>query len=66
MVQLRKRMYETHPGHWNDDYNDVFIDLRDGQWTVSERMPGNENVRWATVDTFPRAERLALRLANGR
>jgi hypothetical protein len=35
---------ETSPNHWNDNFNDVFVDLRRGSWVVSIRGHGNRIV----------------------
>lgn len=57
------KMYETHKNHWNDSYNDVFIDLRNKRYEVSERLPGNNRHVWADFAHLSSAMSLALRLS---
>jgi len=60
-----KTMTETSPGHWNDDYNNVFVDRRRGYFVVSIRAAGNRSVQMSKHRSVDIAIKAATKIANG-
>lgn len=59
-------MSETDTNHWNDRFNDIFVDKRGDYWTVTIRARGNISRRISTHNKREVALAKATKIANDR
>ena len=58
-------MHTDGTNRWWDSANDIFIDLKDGMYNVSERLAGNKHTQYASFKTLEEAFHLTFRLGHG-